>query len=248
MTRRLSGKDASSPDLPGNDPLEWQDVNQEESPLIEVRKDGSYRVSGGLPLSEQWIVTNDQGESLGYREGKSFLTPPQYSLCRCGQSSDKPFCDDTHKSIHFDGTETASRQPYLDQAETFTGPTMLLTDATSLCAFARFCDPKGRIWNLVPQSDDPEARRLVEYEAGHCPGGRLVAWDRETGKSIEPEFEPSLGLIEDTAREVEGPIWVRGGIPIVSAGGEAYEVRNQVALCRCGLSLNKPFCDGSHAA
>ena len=43
---------------------------------------------------------------------------------------------------------------------------MVLTDAESLCAFARFCDPKGRIWNLVKQTDNPEARRLVEYEAG----------------------------------------------------------------------------------
>jgi hypothetical protein len=125
---------------------------------------------------------------------------------------------------------------------------MSLTDAKSLCAFVRFCDPEGRVWNLVMQTDDPEARRLVAHQAGHCPGGRLVAWDRETGKSVEPEFEPSLGLIEDTAKGVSGPIWVRGGIPVVSADGEVYEVRNQIALCRCGRSTNLPFCDGSHAA
>jgi Uncharacterized conserved protein len=220
---------------------------QHPSPLIEVRKNGPYRVSGGLPLNEQWIVTNAKRESLDYREGESYPTAPEYELCRCGQSSDKPFCDDSHKKMSFDGSETASRLPYLDQAETFTGPTMLITDAARLCAFARFCDPKGRIWNLVTQTDDPEARRLVEYEAGHCPSGRLVAWDRETGEPVEPEFEPSLGLIEDTVRRVSGPIWVRGGIPVVSADGTAYEVRNQVALCRCGQSDNKPFCNGSHA-
>ncbi len=115
-------------------------------------------------------------------------------------------------------------------------------------AFARFCDPKGRVWNLVKQTDNPDARRLVEFEAGHCPAGRLVAWDRATGKSIEPKFEPSLGLIEDTAKQVSGPIWVRGGIPVVSADGQTYEIRNRMTLCRCGRSANKPFCDGSHAA
>ena len=36
---------------------------------IEITKDGPYLVSGGLPLSEQWIVTNAEGESLDYREG-----------------------------------------------------------------------------------------------------------------------------------------------------------------------------------
>jgi CDGSH-type Zn-finger protein len=41
-------------------------------------------------------------------------------------------------------------------------------------------------------------------------------------------------------------LWVRGGIPVISADGFAYEVRNRVTLCRCGASANKPFCDGSH--
>ena len=205
-------------------------------------------VSGGLPLSEQGIVTNAEGESLEYREGKKYPAQPQYALCRCGQSANKPFCDGSHKKVHFDGTETASHQPYLEQVETIEGPTMLLTDQENLCAFARFCDPKGRVWNLVQETDKPEAQRLVKHEAGHCPAGRLVAWDRETGKPIEPKFEPSLGLIEDTARQVSGPIWVRGGIPVVSADGKTYEIRNRVTLCRCGRSDNKPFCNGSHAA
>ena len=160
----------------------------------------------------------------------------------------KPFCDGTHKKVSFDGEETASRVPYSERAQTIEGPTMLLTDVENLCAFARFCDPKGQVWNLVQQADSPETRKLVEHEAGHCPSGRLVVRDRGTGEAIEPKFEPSLGLIEDTAKKVSGPIWVRGGIPVVSADGEAYEVRNRMTLCRCGRSANKPFCDGSHAA
>lgn len=215
---------------------------------IQITKNGPYLVSGGLPLHEQSIVINAEGESLDYEEGKKYPTPPTYALCRCGQSSHKPFCDGTHAKVQFDGTETASRQPYLAQTEAFEGPTMIVTDAENLCAFARFCDPAGRIWNLVRQTDDPEARRLVEYEAGHCPSGRLVAWDRKTGAPVEPKFEPSVGLIEDTAKQVSGPIWVRGGVPVVSADGSTYEVRNRVTLCRCGRSANKPFCDGSHAA
>ena len=215
---------------------------------IEITKDGPYFVSGGLPLCEQWIVTNAEGESLDYREGKKYPAQPHYALCRCGESANKPFCDGTHKKVQFDGTETAGREPYLEQAETIEGPTMMLTDQENLCAFARFCDPKGRIWNLVAQTDNPEARKLVEFEAGHCPAGRLVAWDRETRKPIEPRFEPSIGLIEDTEKKVSGPIYVRGGIPVISSDGKTYEIRNRMTLCRCGRSDNKPFCNGSHAA
>jgi CDGSH-type Zn-finger protein len=221
--------------------------NSTSGAKIVVTKDGPYMVSGGLPLTEQHIVTNEEGESLAYREDKKYPAQAQYALCRCGHSANKPFCDGSHKKVQFDGTETASREPYLKQAETIEGPAMSLTDAEELCAFARFCDPKGRIWNLMEQTDDPEVRKIVEHEAAHCPSGRLVVWDKKNGKAIEPQFQPSIGLIEDTEKQVKGPIWVRGGVPVISADGKAYEVRNRVTLCRCGKSNNKPFCDGSHA-
>ena len=124
---------------------------------------------------------------------------------------------------------------------------MTLDDAESLCAYARFCDVAGQVWNLV-QKDDPASANLVEQESAHCPSGRLVASRRSDGKAIEPPLPPSLGLVQDTAEGTSGPIWVRGGIPVVAADGRPYETRNRVTLCRCGASSNKPFCDGSHAA
>jgi CDGSH-type Zn-finger protein len=47
-------------------------------------------------LSEQWIVTNAEGDSLKYREGKKFPAQSQYAFCRCGSSANKPFCDGSH--------------------------------------------------------------------------------------------------------------------------------------------------------
>ena len=139
----------------------------------------------------------------------------------------------------------ASREPYENQAEKIDGPALELTDVQELCAAARFCDRAGGVWNLTKQSGDSEAKRIAIEEAGNCPSGRLVVWDKE-GKAIEPKFEPSIGLVEDPQEGMNGPIWVRGGIPIESADGSTYEIRNRVALCRCGKSSNKPFCDGSH--
>ena len=89
---------------------------------------------------------------------------------------------------------------------------------------------------------------MTTLEAALCPSGRLVVRDRHTGTELEPDLEPSIGIVADPTRSVDGPIWVRGGIAIVAGDGQTYEVRNRVTLCRCGASRNKPFCDASHLA
>ena len=214
---------------------------------IRVTENGPYQVSGSIPMARQSIVADSEGNSTGWRKGQTYETRENYALCRCGQSANKPFCDGSHARVGFDGAETASRRPYLEQAGVQRGPTLVLTDAQPLCAFARFCDVAGQIWNLVEESGR-EAATLTAQEAALCPSGRLVVWDRETKAPLEPTFEPSIGIVEDPVQGVAGPIWVRGGVPVVAADGETYEVRNRVTLCRCGASSNKPFCDASHAS
>lgn len=215
---------------------------------VKITKNGPYLVSGGLPLFKQAIGTNEADESIAWEQGQPYPAQAEYALCRCGHSANKPFCDGTHAKVGFDGSETASRQPYLEQARVIRGPTMSLTDAESLCAFARFCDPRGKVWNLVNETDNPAASAHFVRQTCDCPSGRLVAWDNATGKAIEPAFEPSIALIEDPAQLCSGPIWLRGGVQLTGADGFEYEVRNRVTLCRCGESQNKPFCDGTHAS
>jgi CDGSH-type Zn-finger protein len=214
---------------------------------ISVTENGPYVVVGSVPLARQTIGTDDAGDSIEWLQGEEFETKATYRLCRCGQSTTKPFCDGSHVRVDFDGTETASRSPYLQEARTQRGPTWNMTDVPSLCASGRFCDPNGSAWHLVKQEGDIAAS-LTSRQAGLCPSGRLVVWNKETNVAIEPKFGPSIGLIEDPSQGVAGPIWVRGGIPIASADGETYEIRNRVTLCRCGASNNKPFCDGTHGS
>jgi CDGSH-type Zn-finger protein len=225
---------------------EIKDETKTGKPKIKVCKNGPYLIEGGIPLTTQTIGTDTKGVPNEWLLGKKYPSEEKCVLCRCGQSENKPFCDGTHLKVNFNGTETASRDPYLDQAKEIDGPALKLTDAENLCASARFCHRNGEIWNLVPQSDNPEAKRIVVEDCGDCPSGRLVVWDKKTGKKVEPQFERSIGLVEDPNVGVSGPIWVRGGIPIESADGKTYEIRNRVTLCRCGKSSNKPFCDSSH--
>lgn len=43
-----------------------------------------------------------------------------------------------------------------------------------------------------------------------------------------------------------GPLLISGDVQLVDAEGNAIETREQFALCRCGRSEKKPFCDGAH--
>jgi CDGSH-type Zn-finger protein len=212
---------------------------------ITVKRNGAYRIEGGVPLSEQIIGINDKGESFGWKEGKKFPDRESYSLCRCGESGNKPYCDGTHHNIDFSGDETASHSSYRVKSETLKGPGLTLTDQRDLCASARFCDRAGGIRYLLTKSDHQGVRQIAIEEASDCPSGRLVVWD-ENGKPIEPDFEMSIGVVEDTQKGKTGPLWVRGGIPIEDENGLPYETRNRITLCRCGKSSNKPFCDGRH--
>ena len=217
-------------------------------PRAVISKNGPYLVTGGVPLAKQTIVTDAAGSSQAWKESDPFPAKNSYALCRCGHSKNKPFCDGTHAKIGFDGTEIASREPYRLQANLLEGSALALTDAESLCASARFCDPNGQVWSQVERTDDASVRATFVRQVNNCPSGRLMAWDRSTGKPVEHPLPLSIGLVEDPAEHVSGPVWLRGGIPLISSDGFAYEIRNRMTLCRCGASRNKPFCDGSHVS
>jgi CDGSH-type Zn-finger protein len=220
-----------------------------DEPRIEVTENGPYRVVGGLPLQVETIVAESTDESLAWEHGDEIVAEDEYYLCRCGHSSNKPFCDSTHEKVDFDGTETAGHQNYEDGAKLYSGPTMDMTDNPSLCSLARFCDARGKAWSNVKRTDTEEGRDIVGSESMMCPSGRLVAIDKSTGEpsTMEPDYEdPRIGLIEDPAADCSGPLWVQGRVEISDADGKPYETRNRVTLCRCGQSSNKPFCDGTH--
>ena len=212
---------------------------------IKVSKNGPYLIYGGIPIQKQIIIADSEGTATEWQPSTKYPIQKKSALCRCGQSKNKPFCDGTHVKTGFDGTEAAD-ETCLNQPKEIEGPALRLTDIEELCASARFCHQAGGIWNLVPASGDPEKKRISIKEVCDCPSGRLVILDKKAGKIIEPDFTKSIGLIEDPAMGVSGPIWVRGGILIESADGKTYKVRNRVTLCRCGKSKNTPFCDSSH--
>ena len=100
--------------------------------------------------------------------------PPAFraTLCRCGQSNRKPFCDGSHHAAGFTATGEPATKP-----------------------------------------SEPLARRD--------------------------------GPVEIAAAE-DGPLLVTGSLEVVAGTGRTIDRCGKTALCRCGASANKPFCDGSH--
>jgi CDGSH-type Zn-finger protein/uncharacterized Fe-S cluster protein YjdI len=122
--------------------------------LAAVREAGPYAFRAQLTID---------GAPAGYR----------VTLCRCGASKNKPYCDGSHHEIGF----SATGEP-----------------------------PSGKT-EMLPVRD-----------------GVLA---------IDPQ--------------VNGPLKVRGNLEIVSGTGRVVARVTSAALCRCGGSANKPFCDGTHA-
>lgn len=66
---------------------------------IKIVKNGPYIVSGGVPLYQQVIVTDEAGHTKDLMDEKQYPVKETYTLCRCGESKDKPYCDGTHVAL-----------------------------------------------------------------------------------------------------------------------------------------------------
>ena len=114
----------------------------------------------------------------------------------------------------------------------------------------KLCIHVGNCFRGLPEVFQPESRPWVKIDAATadkiaevvmtCPTGALH-FERLDGGPQEPQ--PPETTID--ARP-NGPLYVRGKIRIAGPGGRLIREDTRVALCRCGHSENKPFCDGSH--
>ena len=217
---------------------------------IVVRKNGPYIVYGRVPLVQKTQVVSEYGEPLTWQKDGELDVEETYLLCRCGQSSNKPFCDATHAKNHFDGTETAlagsTTERQIVQGQ---GTRITVKRDFYLCAESGYCG--NRITNIEAMAEhtaDPQVRAQIMAMISHCPSGSYTfALDAESG-DVEPDLPQQIAATTEITEggPIIGPLCVTGNIPIARADGQPFETRNRVTLCRCGLSGNKPLCDGTH--
>ena len=217
---------------------------------IVIRKNGPYIVHGDVPLVRKAQVVSEHGEPLAWKKGEALETSEPYALCRCGQSSKKPFCDGTHTKIGFDGTESADTRVTAERQVVYEGGTRIVVKRDyPLCMGSGFC--ANRITNvhkMVPHTDDTQVRAQVIAMIERCPSGSYTYSIEEGEGDVEPDLPRQVAVTTEITSDgpIAGPLWVTGNIPIERADGQPLETRNRVTLCHCGLSSCKPLCDGTH--
>ena len=227
--------------------------NQSGSPdakRIIIIPDGPYLVKGEVPLVAKTQVVSEHGEPITWQKRGALETTGEYKLCRWGKSGNKPFCDGTHRTVDFDGTETADTGENTGGQMTFRRATRIVVKKDPmLCMESGFCGMRdASMPDLVAATNDTKVRSLVIAMVERCPSGALTYSIEPDEPAIEPDLPQQIAdTIEITSEgPIAGPLWVTGGIPIERADGQPFAARNRVTLCNCGHSDNKPLCDGTH--
>jgi uncharacterized Fe-S cluster protein YjdI len=114
-------------------------------------------------------------------------------------------------------------------------PQLCIHTARCLNALPEVFDVRRRPWVLV----DAASADAVADAVMQCPTGAL-RFVRLDGAPQEPVPDPPIVEVQP-----DGPLYVHGAITIVDQDGAARDLP-RAALCRCGESNNKPFCDGMH--
>ncbi len=133
-----------------------------EDNVVTVAKDGPLYARGDIEVKEH--------------DGTTLLEDTRVAFCRCGESRNKPFCDNSHKNSGF-------------------------------------------------------------RDEGFIEGDSSEGSSGEAGGRLDIKLTPN------------GPLFVKGELEIRGVGdaeGPPSRRESRVALCRCGYSGSKPFCDGSH--
>ena len=101
---------------------------------------------------------------------------------------------------------------------------------------AQVFDANRKPW-VEPDAAPPEELAAV---VERCPSGALSIADGVGASLLQTPAENHVRIAPN------GPLYFRGNVSVERMDGEPIHSDTRIALCRCGSSENKPFCDGSH--
>ncbi len=207
------------------------------STIAELEKPAGMTISpernGPYLVSNVPALTNSRGETLAVRS--------EMALCRCGQSRMKPFCDGSHADANFVSAKSPDRTP--ERRVDYVGPEVTIHDNRGTCCHSGNCS--DNLSAVFRQHQEPwidpggaSADAIINIVQA-CPSGAL-SYSRDGVEFHDQQRAPLIYVSKD------GPYHVQGGIELRGEQFNEGASREHYALCRCGQSKNKPFCDGTH--
>lgn len=102
-------------------------------------------------------------------------------------------------------------------------------------------NPRERPW-INPEGASTE--QIIE-KIQHCPSGALsFTYNDAAPESKQTAQESEIACTVNVQKN--GPLLLKGTIEVIDAEGNTTKHDQVTALCRCGQSSNKPYCDGAH--
>jgi CDGSH-type Zn-finger protein len=210
------------------------DKDQTVKPKILPLPNGPYYLIHDMEPKIVDNIQNSKGAVLSAIRG--------VTLCRCGASKNKPFCDGTHSIIGFSSEKSSGGRK--DRRIDYAGKNITIHDNRAICSHAAECvDNLSSVFKLNNKPwIDPSGATLdaVIETVRKCPSGAL-SYSVDGVEYRDQDRESMLTVSKD------GPYIITGGIELMgdSQFGEGASIEHYT-LCRCGASYNKPFCDGMH--
>lgn len=130
-----------------------------------------------------------------------------------------------------------------DELRTYTTDTLKVSWSKTRCIHFAACVrglPEVFDTDKNPWIQPDQAAEAVVIETVHrCPTGALHVY-KDGNLLEEAPQQNTISVAPD------GPLYIHGNITVANAAGETVVKDKRMALCRCGASAHKPYCDGSH--
>jgi CDGSH-type Zn-finger protein len=222
-----------------------QDDQLRQKPKIMPLPNGPYYLINDMEPKVVENLQNSKGQSLSAIRG--------VSLCRCGASNNKPFCDGTHSKIGFSsGNKTINDNHdhiVKDKRKNYVGKRITIHDNRKICSHAAECvNNLSSVFKLNARPwinpDAAETAEEIINTIRKCPSGALSYSVDGIEYRDQNERKPMITVSKG------GPYLVTGGIDLIGDNSNIQwaegSSKEHYTLCRCGASNNKPFCDGMH--
>jgi len=115
-------------------------------------------------------------------------------------------------------------------------PKMCIHAAECVKRLPNVYNPNAKPWITIENTTSEELISQIDA----CPSGALTYKSNSIENQIEMEETTKIDVLEN------GPLLVHGTMEVTNCNGKKEVKEKTTAFCRCGVSQNKPYCDGAH--